>query len=90
MSQTLTKEIKQKKELAGLADKVVEETLNDYLKKYNISLENLTKPSRKILIKEIRAQLRKLESVASVIQEASFSHSLEPCIALHRSIRDTP
>jgi len=57
---SLIKKIKQKKELSGLADSVVKETLQSYLKKHNISLTKTTHYTKKILVKEIRAQLRKL------------------------------
>jgi len=56
----LIKKIKEKKELSGTADSVVKETLNTYLKKYNILLGNLSPKEQKIIIKEIRSQLRSL------------------------------
>lgn len=52
--------IKDKKELSGLANSVVVESLQKYLTKYNISLDKLSPHQSKILIKEIRADLRLL------------------------------
>ena len=52
--------IKQKKELSGLANSLVSDALEDYLKKYSIPLKNLRHPQEKIIIKEIRAELRNL------------------------------
>ena len=56
--QSLIKKIKQKKELSGITDKIVSELLLDYLKKYSISLKNISPKQTKIIIKEIRSQLR--------------------------------
>ncbi|MBU1051968.1 MAG: hypothetical protein KJ718_05450 [Nanoarchaeota archaeon] len=58
--ENIIKKIKQKKELAGLADIVVENCLNSYLKKYNLNLKNLSEKQLKIIIKELRAELRLL------------------------------
>jgi len=52
------KKIKQKKELAGVADSVVKEILANYVKKYKISLADTSPSQIKILVKEIRAILR--------------------------------
>jgi len=52
------KEVKHKKELSDISDEVVRDALKNYLKKHNIELPSSPK-SRKILIKEIRAELRK-------------------------------
>ncbi|MFH1425726.1 MAG: hypothetical protein ABIG28_03320 [archaeon] len=56
----ILKKIKQKKELSGTADSVVEETLNNYITKYNLSISNLPSRQLKIIIKEVRAKLRSL------------------------------
>jgi len=50
--------IKDKKELLGLTDSVVEEILKRYIKKYKLSLKNLPYPQSKTVIKEVRAELR--------------------------------
>lgn len=52
--------VKQKKELSGLADFVVEDALKSYLKKNNINKDNLSEKEEKIIIKEVRNNLRKL------------------------------
>jgi len=50
--------IKQKKEISGIDDSLISELLGEYLKKNNILIENLTKPQLKIVVKDIRSQLR--------------------------------
>jgi len=56
----LIRKIKQKKELSDLADSVVKSSLENYLNKYKISI-NESNPARlKIILKEVRAELRKL------------------------------
>lgn len=52
--------IKQKKELSGVADSLVKDMLEKYIRKHNISLKNLRAQEIKIIIKEIRSQLRNL------------------------------
>ncbi len=56
----LIKKIKQKKELSGLTESLVSDALNSYLKKHNISLSSIKNSELKIIIKEIRAELRNL------------------------------
>jgi len=56
----LLQKIKQKKEFKNLSDKVVEKSLYEYLKKNNLFLINLSKKDEKVIIKEIRAELRYL------------------------------
>src|SRR3990167_5723683 len=51
-------EIKKKKELSGLANSLVSDNLDSYIKKYKISIENLSPKQLKVLIKDIRAILR--------------------------------
>jgi hypothetical protein len=51
--------IKQKKELSGIDDSVIEDALNNYAKKAHISLSNLRPSEQKILVKLVRAELRK-------------------------------
>ncbi len=53
-------EIKKKKELAGISDSVVENILSDYLEKYGLNSDKLSKGGIKIIIKEVRANLRNL------------------------------
>ena len=59
----IIKQIKNKKELAGLDNKVVENTIFSYLKNKNIQISKLISLSphdKKLIIKEIRADLRLL------------------------------
>ncbi len=51
--------IKKKKELSGLDSSLVSNTLSDYLKKRKLSLESVNESGIKIIVKEIRAELRK-------------------------------
>ncbi len=56
----LIEEIKRKKELSGLADSLVSNISENYLKKHNITLKNLKQKEIRIIIKDIRAELRNL------------------------------
>jgi hypothetical protein len=54
----LIEKIKQKKELSTLSDSIVIEVLENYLKKNRISLEIKAEKQLKVIVKEVRAQLR--------------------------------
>lgn len=54
----LIQKIKQKKEFKNLSDKVIKKSLYEYLKKNALDLRNLNEKDEKIIIKEIRAELR--------------------------------
>jgi len=54
----LIRKIKEKKELSGLADSLILESINKYLAKRRINIENLRPSEFKILIKDLRAELR--------------------------------
>lgn len=56
----LIEKIKQKKELSDIADSLISEILETYLKKHKINLENLKEKEIKIIIKDTRSQLRLL------------------------------
>lgn len=56
----LIEKIKQKKELSGLADSLVLDLLENYLKKHLLILKDLTPSQVKVIIKELRAELRNL------------------------------
>jgi len=56
----LIKRIKEKKELSGLSDQVVEDEISTYKKQYSMSLENITERNTKIIVSEIRARLRRI------------------------------
>jgi 2-polyprenyl-3-methyl-5-hydroxy-6-metoxy-1,4-benzoquinol methylase len=51
--------IRKKRELSEVTEKVVEEALASYLKKYKISISNLNLADADIIIKAVRANLRK-------------------------------
>ncbi len=57
MNQLVSK-IKEKRELSDLPDSLVKEALKDYLKKRNIDIPKKEK-QQKIIVKEVRAELRK-------------------------------
>jgi SAM-dependent methyltransferase len=52
--------IKEKKELSGLADFIVQDALKLYLKKNKIEKHNFSEKEEKIIIKEVRNNLRKM------------------------------
>ncbi|MEK6843954.1 MAG: hypothetical protein AABX83_00860 [Nanoarchaeota archaeon] len=54
----IKEKIKEKKELGNLDDSLVHDILEKYLDRYKLSLENLDKFKIKIIVKEIRAELR--------------------------------
>ena len=58
MNNQLISQILQKKELSRITRDVVEELLTNYLSKNKISAENLSPKQAKIIVKEIRSQLR--------------------------------
>lgn len=69
----LSKDIKEKRELSGLADFVVEDALKSYLRKNKIVRDNLSEKERKIIVKEVRDNLRKM---AGRFQKDSQDYSL--------------
>jgi len=56
----IVKKIKEKKELAGIADSVVKDSLNAYLLKNKFDIKKLSKTDKKIVVSEVRSQLRRL------------------------------
>ena len=56
----IVKKIKEKKELSGIAEKIIQDSLDSYLKKYNLSVPDLSNKEIKFLVKEIRSELRRL------------------------------
>lgn len=52
--------IKEKKELSGIADSLVEKSLSDYLKKMDCDLERCSNALIKQIVKDVRAELRLL------------------------------
>ena len=58
-AQLLTK-IKEKKEFAGLSDEVVSELLKEYSKKHTLPDRKFSPKEEKVIVKEIRSNLRKV------------------------------
>jgi len=56
---SITSKIKQKKELSDIPDDLVQEVLDSYLRKHNIKSIPTNNKQVKIIVKEVRAQLRK-------------------------------
>src|SRR3989344_4741225 len=89
----LMKEIKHKPELKDLPDSLIEKTLKDYLSKNHLSIGQSPK-ERKLIIKEVRAQLRKyagqytsksnIENRKRLIEKGRFSELLNE----HASTRE--
>ena len=58
IKENVIEKIQQKKEFKYLDNSFIAEILSNYIKKYNLKLENLKEKEIKILVKEIRAKLR--------------------------------
>ncbi len=88
----LIKEIKQKKELSDLPDYLVEKVLSNYVSKNKLSLA-LNKKSRKLIIKEIRSELRRYAGQYNSISESKrkkliSSNQSEKLLKIHKSTRE--
>jgi len=55
---SIIKKIKEKRELSGIDNTIVEELLENYFKKRKVDFEELTKSDIRIVVKDIRAELR--------------------------------
>lgn len=88
----LIKKIKEKKELSGIDDSIVRETLSNYLKKSRINLQSLSESEKKIIIKEIRAELRNLAGRFKVsLKKREFlldKNNIEELLKTHASTRE--
>ena len=51
--------IKQKRELSGIDREIIEQHLKNYLSKHKLNLDKLKKSQLQIIVKDIRADLRK-------------------------------
>ena len=86
-------EIKQKRELHDLPDELIVKTVNEYLAKHKAQIPNNSK-ERKMLIKEIRAELRRYagqyasaqggKKIKTLIEQHRFSELLQ----YHSSTRE--
>lgn len=56
--ESIIKKIKEKKELSGLSDEVISELVQKYFSKNRLSIKDLKPSELKILVKDIRSQLR--------------------------------
>lgn len=56
----LIEKVKEKKEFRGIKEETINEILENYIRKKKISLENLRISDEKIIVKEIRMNLRKM------------------------------
>lgn len=70
---SLIAEIKQKKELSGLNDSVIQEALKKYFTNYKIGEKELSEKERKIIVKEIRDKLRHLTGRFQASQDSRRS-----------------
>ncbi len=73
----LLKKIKQKKELGGLADEIILESLKNYFKKNKIFKGGLSEKDKKVIIAEIRAELRQYAGRFQNISEAREKSMLD-------------
>src|SRR3989344_1606960 len=55
---SIIKKIKGKKELEGISDLVIKDNLLRYIKKHSVNIEKLSNKDSKIIIKDIRSELR--------------------------------
>ncbi len=88
----LIKEIKQKKELSDLPDSLIESTIKNYFSKNRLS-DTLDKKSRKLVIKEIRSNLRRYAGQYNSISDSKrkkliFSNQPEKLLKIHKSTRE--
>ncbi len=85
----LIKEIKKKKELKGLTDLLINKVIEGYLKRHNIDLNITNNRDIRIIIKDARAELRKLSGRFQIInykrKEILNEEDIENLLKTHRS-----
>jgi len=83
--------IKQKKELSDIPDELVEDALKNYLKKHNLEVPSSPK-SQKIIIKEVRAELRKYTGQYQISSKKRISlleqNKITELLKTHTSTRE--
>jgi hypothetical protein len=83
------RKIKSKKELVGLAESVVLESLENYLNKNGINFSKTSEKERKIILKEVRADLRLLagrfQKGAKDKKQMLYSGGIEKLLKTHSS-----
>jgi hypothetical protein len=89
---SLIKEIKNKKELSDLSDSLVESCLKNYLSKNKIAYTKNIK-SRKLIVKEIRSELRRYAGQYNQISSTKrkkliSSNQIEKLLKSHSSTRE--
>jgi len=86
----LVKDIKQKKELAGISDKIVLEQLERYLTQNpKLNVENKRSSEYKMMIKEVRAKLRRAYGLFREEKiESNGFNDLTQILASHSSTRE--
>ena len=85
--ETLIKAIKEKRELRGLPDSLVKSTINDYISKNHV--KDLTKKSAKIVIKEVRSELRRYSGQYSSRKRSNVSKKdFSEFLKEHKSTRE--
>jgi SAM-dependent methyltransferase len=79
--------IKEKKELSGLSDSVVRESLETYLKKHRLSLDSLSPSAQKVVMKDIRSELRNLTGrfQKNIKKRAASYGDVQELLATHTS-----
>jgi 2-polyprenyl-3-methyl-5-hydroxy-6-metoxy-1,4-benzoquinol methylase len=88
----LIEKIKQKKEFQDLPDSLVEESLSKYLKKHSISLKALSPKQQKLIVKEIRSQLRQLTGQYQISPKKRLSllqkNKIQELLNTHQSTKE--
>ena len=91
----IIRRIKQKKELVGIEDSLINELLVRYLKKTNLQITGINPSQSKILIKDIRAELRRYAGRFQVYGKewkARYSllesNNIAPLLKTHTSTRE--
>lgn len=80
----ILKKITEKKSLSGLSEEIVSKELKLYLKKDNINLNLISQKDSKIIVRDMRAKLRKL---SGSFNSESFSDQ-EDILSSHSSTRE--
>jgi hypothetical protein len=95
VTESLIKEIKQKRELSGIADEIIYDSLIKILKNNRLSendLDKLPKNSRKIIIKDVRSDLRLLhgrfQSSSKSRETLLDGNEIEKLLLTHSSTKE--
>lgn len=84
--------IKKKKELNHISDSLVSESLNKYISKHKISLSNLRPSEIKLIVKEVRAELRHFVGQFQISpkkkEKLLKQHDFSSLLATHSSTKE--